>query len=123
MFLVYHVGFSLVIWCFDSGTGNEGRLHDSETAQKGAPVVKMQPIEVPIIPVSELKEATDDFGSNSLIGEGSYGRVYYGVLNSDQPAAIKKLDSNKQPDNEFLAQVWWFSGNTNSCSLNYVEIV
>jgi len=67
--------------------------------------VKLQPIEVPIIPFSELKEATDDFGSNSLIGEGSYGRVYYGVLNNDLPSAIKKLDSNKQPDNEFLAQV------------------
>ncbi|AEC10797.1 Protein kinase superfamily protein [Arabidopsis thaliana] len=86
--------------------GNDARHHQaSETAQKGPPVVKLQPIEVPIIPFSELKEATDDFGSNSLIGEGSYGRVYYGVLNNDLPSAIKKLDSNKQPDNEFLAQV------------------
>jgi len=90
-------------WC----EGNDARHHQaSETAQKGPPVVKLQPIEVPIIPFSELKEATDDFGSNSLIGEGSYGRVYYGVLNNDLlPSAIKKLDSNKQPDNEFLAQV------------------
>lgn len=89
-------------WCI----GNDARHHASETAQKGTPIVKVQPIEVPTIPVSELREATDDFGSNSLIGEGSYGRVYYGVLNNDKPAAIKKLDSNKQPDNEFLAQVW-----------------
>ncbi|KAG2308290.1 hypothetical protein Bca52824_028038 [Brassica carinata] len=85
--------------------GNDGRHHASEAAQKGAPAVKVQPIEVPTIPVSELKEATDDFGSTSLIGEGSYGRVYYGVLTNQQPAAIKKLGSNKQPDSEFLAQV------------------
>ena len=48
---------------------------------------------------------TDNFGTKALIGEGSYGRVYYGVLNSGQAAAIKKLDASKQPDQEFLAQV------------------
>lgn len=48
---------------------------------------------------------TDNFGTKSLIGEGSHGRVYYGILKSGQAAAIKKLDSSKQPDQEFLAQV------------------
>lgn len=48
---------------------------------------------------------TDYFGQKALIGEGSYGRVYYGVLKNGQAAAIKKLDSSKQPDEEFLAQV------------------
>lgn len=55
--------------------------------------------------MDELKEVTENFGSNSLIGEGSYGRVYYGNLKSGQAAAIKKLDASKQPDDEFLAQV------------------
>lgn len=55
--------------------------------------------------MDELKEITDNFGTNALIGEGSYGRVYYGVLKSGQAAAIKKLDASKQPDEEFLAQV------------------
>lgn len=104
LFFVSLLGFGF--WC----EGNDARHHQaSETAQKGTPVVKVQqPIEVPTIPFSELKEATDDFGSNSLIGEGSYGRVYYGVLNNDLLSAIKKLDSNKQPDTEFLAQVFCF---------------
>ena len=66
----------------------------------------MQPIEVPEIQADELKEVTDNFGQDSLIGEGSYGRVYYGVLKSGQAAAIKKLDASKQPDEEFLAQVY-----------------
>ena len=40
-----------------------------------------------------------------MIGEGSYGRVYYGVLKHGRAAAIKKLDTSKQPDQELLAQV------------------
>lgn len=55
--------------------------------------------------MDDLKDITDNFGTKALIGEGSYGRVYHGVLKSGQAAAIKKLDSSKQPDQEFLAQV------------------
>ncbi|KFK35405.1 hypothetical protein AALP_AA5G280500 [Arabis alpina] len=85
---------------------NDGRRNNaSETTKKSAQTVKVQPIEVDAILAEELIEATNDFGSNSLIGEGSYARVYYGVLKNDQPLAIKKLDTNNQPDDEFLAQV------------------
>ncbi|XP_057422925.1 pto-interacting protein 1-like [Lotus japonicus] len=86
-------------------SGNDGNHHASETAKQGGQTVKPQPIEVPNISEDELKEVTDNFGQDSLIGEGSYGRVYYGVLKNGQAAAIKKLDASKQPDEEFLAQV------------------
>ena len=85
--------------------GNDGNYHASQTAKQGTQPVKPQPIEVPNISADELKEVTDNFGQDSLIGEGSYGRVYYGVLKSGQAAAIKNLDASKQPDEEFLAQV------------------
>ncbi|KAM1012140.1 hypothetical protein ACFX13_048200 [Malus domestica] len=85
--------------------GNEGSHHASGAAPRGAQPVRVQPIEVPTIPFDELKEITEGFGTSALIGEGSYGRVYYGVLKSGQHAAIKKLDASKQPDEEFLAQV------------------
>lgn len=88
-----------------SSAGNVGGHHASEAAPKGSQAIKVQPIEVPAISMDELKEVTDNFGTNSLIGEGSYGRVYYGTLKSGQDAAIKKLDASKQPDDEFLAQV------------------
>nr|TKS14291.1 hypothetical protein D5086_0000043650 [Populus alba] len=88
-----------------SSAGHVGNYHASETAPRGTQAVKIQPIEVPAISVDELKEVTVNFGTDSLIGEGSYGRVYYGVLKSGQDAAIKKLDASKQPDDEFLAQV------------------
>ncbi|KAK7397010.1 hypothetical protein VNO78_18174 [Psophocarpus tetragonolobus] len=84
---------------------NDGNGRASETTRQGTQAVKIQPIEVPELPVDELKDITDSFGESSLIGEGSYGRVYYGVLKSGQAAAIKKLDASKQPDEEFLAQV------------------
>ncbi|KAL0317141.1 UNVERIFIED_CONTAM: putative receptor-like protein kinase [Sesamum angustifolium] len=58
-----------------------------------------------IRPSDKLMEITDHFGRKSFIGEGSYGRVYRGVLIRGQEAAIKKLDSSYQPDQEFLAQV------------------
>ncbi|KAK1294913.1 Pto-interacting protein 1 [Acorus calamus] len=85
--------------------GHDGGYGATDPAPKGAPPVKVLPPAVPAIPVDELKEITDNFGTKALIGEGSYGRVYYGVLKSGRAAAIKKLDASKQPDQEFLAQV------------------
>jgi hypothetical protein len=66
-------------------------------------------IEVPALSLDELREKTDDFGSKALVGKGSYGRVYYAVLENEQHVAVKKLDTlaDPEPDNEFLAQVWF----------------
>lgn len=71
-------------------------------AQKAAP-----PIEVPSLSLDELKEKTDNFGSKALIGEGSYGRVYYAILSNGKAVAVKKLDVSAEPESnvEFLTQV------------------
>ncbi|KAL5196232.1 PTI1-like tyrosine-protein kinase 3 [Glycine soja] len=65
------------------------------------------PIEAPALSLDELKEKTDNFGSKALIGEGSYGRVYYATLNNGKAVAVKKLDVSSEPEsnNEFLTQV------------------
>ncbi|KAL9419241.1 hypothetical protein AB3S75_037070 [Citrus x aurantiifolia] len=55
------------------------------------------PIEVHALPLDELKEKTDNFGSKALIGEGSYGRVYYTNLENGKAVAIKKLDVSSEP--------------------------
>ncbi|KAL9240770.1 hypothetical protein vseg_014952 [Gypsophila vaccaria] len=70
--------------------------------QKSAPT-----IEVPAVSLDELKEKTDNFGSNALIGEGSYGRVYYATLENGRAVAVKKLDVSLEPESnvEFLTQV------------------
>ncbi|KAK3166234.1 hypothetical protein QOZ80_1AG0043170 [Eleusine coracana subsp. coracana] len=63
-------------------------------------------INIPVLSLDELVEKTDDFGSNALIGEGSYGRVYYAELDNGTKLAVKKLDSNEnEPTTEFLTQV------------------
>jgi len=40
---------------------------------QGSQTVNVQPTEVPEIHADKLKEVTDNFGQDSLIGEGSYG--------------------------------------------------
>jgi pto-interacting protein 1 len=55
--------------------------------------------------LDELKEKTGNFGSKALIGEGSYGRVYYATLDSGKHVAVKKLDTSAESDNDFLTQV------------------
>ncbi|KAK8672026.1 hypothetical protein V6N13_110403 [Hibiscus sabdariffa] len=71
----------------------------------GAPQ-QILPIDIPSVPLAELNKMTDNFSKTALIGEGSYGRVFYGTFNG-QPAAIKKLDTAPlpQPDPEFGAQL------------------
>ncbi|KAK8918648.1 Pto-interacting protein 1 [Platanthera zijinensis] len=101
-------------------TGNEGSYRTSDHTPKGVQNVKLQPIEVPVIPVEEIKDITDNFGNNALIGEGSYGRVYYGILKNGRAAALKKLDASKQPDQEFISQVSMVSRLKNE---NVVELL
>ncbi|KAG6410009.1 hypothetical protein SASPL_128055 [Salvia splendens] len=111
---VYVIGF-----CEAYLLGHAGNYHTTEATSKDQ-AVKIQPIAVPSIPVDELKEVTSNFSTDSLIGEGSYGRVYYGILTNGRAAAIKKLDASKQPDDEFLAQVSMVSRLKHE---NFVELL
>ncbi|KAI4988975.1 hypothetical protein ZWY2020_036292 [Hordeum vulgare] len=81
----------------------EGNGFDTKSDPTKAP----PPIEIPELSLDELKEKTDNFGSKALIGEGSYGRVYYAILDSGKHLAVKKLDTSAdpEPDNEFLTQL------------------
>ncbi|WOL11520.1 hypothetical protein Cni_G20283 [Canna indica] len=65
------------------------------------------PIDVPALSLNELKDKTNNFGSEALAGEGSSGRVYVAVLNDGKQVALKKLDSSSEADSntEFLIQV------------------
>ncbi|KAL0392499.1 UNVERIFIED_CONTAM: PTI1-like tyrosine-protein kinase [Sesamum radiatum] len=80
--------------------------------QRGKPPTPVKPEVQKAVPpidwsLEELKEKTDNFGSKALIGEGSYGRVYFAQLNSGNEVAVKKLDVSSEPDSnvEFLTQV------------------
>ncbi|GMN55858.1 hypothetical protein TIFTF001_024975 [Ficus carica] len=86
------------------GSGR-GEPRSSNIVRSGAPQ-KVLPIETPAISLDELNRLTGNFGSKALIGEGSYGRVFYAKLSNGQAAAIKKLDTGSQePDSDFAAQL------------------
>ncbi|KAG6524902.1 hypothetical protein ZIOFF_014847 [Zingiber officinale] len=79
------------------------------------------PIEVPLLSLEELNEKTDNFGSKSLVGEGSYGRVYFAVLEDGKQVAVKKLDSSSEDNtSEFLTQVSMVSRMKHE---NFVEML
>ncbi|KAJ8899987.1 hypothetical protein K2173_024098 [Erythroxylum novogranatense] len=86
--------------------GGTGEPKNGNPAKSGAPQ-KVLPIEIPSISLDELNRLTNNFGTKSLIGEGSYGRVFSATLSNGVPAAIKKLDTStsQEPDSDFAAQV------------------
>ncbi|XVF07400.1 hypothetical protein REPUB_Repub06bG0135700 [Reevesia pubescens] len=91
---------------FGAAGGARGEPRTSNVVKSGAPQ-KVLPIAIPAIPLNALNRMTGNFGTKALIGEGSYGRVFYGKLSDGQPAAIKKLDtgSSPEPDSDFGVQL------------------
>ncbi|KAK1287535.1 putative protein kinase [Acorus calamus] len=86
--------------------GNDRESRGPNFARNGAPQ-KALPIEIPALTLADLNRMTGNFGQKALIGEGSYGRVFYATLSGGQAAAIKKLDpsASQEPESEFAAQV------------------
>lgn len=94
----------LIVFGYGVIGSERGEPRSSNVVKSGAPQ-KVLPIEIPVVPLDELNRITSNFGSKALIGEGSYGRVFYGQFNG-AAAAIKKLDtSSSEPDSDFATQV------------------
>lgn len=54
----------------------------------------------------ELKEATNNFETASVLGEGGFGKVFKGVLSDGTQVAIKRLTTGgQQGDKEFIVEV------------------
>lgn len=54
----------------------------------------------------QLHSATGGFGKSNVIGHGSFGLVYRGVLNDGRKIAVKLMDrAGKQGEEEFEVEV------------------
>ncbi|KAJ8510564.1 hypothetical protein OPV22_000998 [Ensete ventricosum] len=108
-------------WSPTNNTDGPHRGSKYSAAPKSETAKAPPPIELPALSLEELKETTDNFGSKSLIGEGSYGRVYFAVLNNGKQVAVKKLDTSSEDNStEFLTQVSLVSRLKHE---NFVEIL
>ncbi|KAH0725826.1 hypothetical protein KY284_001691 [Solanum tuberosum] len=57
--------------------------------------------------LTELKQATNNFSSDNLIGEGGYSEVYKGLLKDGQPVAVKRLTRGSQEEmtSDYLSEL------------------
>ncbi|KAL6193289.1 hypothetical protein ACLB2K_034373 [Fragaria x ananassa] len=67
-----------------------------------------------VFPLEEIEEATGYFDESKIIGEGGYGKVYFGVLGKKE-VAIKKMRSNKCK--EFFAELKVL------CKIHHINVV
>ncbi|KAL5994281.1 hypothetical protein ACLOJK_035153 [Asimina triloba] len=91
--------------------------HQPENTKKNAPVEPEEKIDTgngniaaQTFTFRELAAATKNFRPECLLGEGGFGRVYKGRLESSQIVAVKQLDRNGlQGNREFLVEVLMLS--------------
>ncbi|BAT93501.1 serine/threonine-protein kinase PBS1 [Vigna umbellata] len=91
-----------------NGNGNNGDSKRELAALKDGPAVQ---IAAQTFTFRELAAATKNFRPQSFLGEGGFGRVYKGRLETTgQAVAVKQLDRNGlQGNREFLVEVLMLS--------------
>ncbi|XP_058086359.1 probable receptor-like protein kinase At5g24010 [Magnolia sinica] len=64
-----------------------------------------------LIPFAEIKLATNNFDENSIIGGGSFGKVYKGVLQDGTKVAVKRhgMTMSQQGFSEFQTEIMFLS--------------
>ncbi|KAF6159065.1 hypothetical protein GIB67_032682 [Kingdonia uniflora] len=63
-------------------------------------------LDLPVFDFVTIENATNNFSSNNILGEGGFGPVYKGVLSTGQEIAVKRLSKNSgQGQEEFKNEV------------------
>ncbi|KAG9144742.1 hypothetical protein Leryth_017226 [Lithospermum erythrorhizon] len=96
-----------------SSGGDRTKPRSNSSLREESSVAKEIPdaqIAAQIFTFRELAAATNNFRTESFLGEGGFGRVYKGRLSSGQVVAVKQLDRNGlQGNREFLVEVLMLS--------------
>ncbi|KAK4849852.1 hypothetical protein QYF36_001394 [Acer negundo] len=61
--------------------------------------------EVPLIDMSTIAAATNNFSQANMIGMGGFGPVYKGNLSTGQEIAVKRLSNNSGQDNDLNPKI------------------
>ncbi|KAK6130459.1 hypothetical protein DH2020_035797 [Rehmannia glutinosa] len=96
---------------FKEGSADKSRSRSNNDSKKETTIPKEPNIAAQTFTFRELAAATKNFRPESLLGEGGFGRVYKGRLESTgQVVAVKQLDRNGlQGNREFLVEVLMLS--------------
>ncbi|XP_022962556.1 probable LRR receptor-like serine/threonine-protein kinase At3g47570 [Cucurbita moschata] len=86
--IIFTVAFSTLALSFIIGT----LIHFMRKKSKTAPSTEFVKGQHEMVSYDELRLATENFSEQHLIGKGSFGSVYKGILKQDVPVAIKVLD-------------------------------
>ncbi|CAA0839619.1 Protein kinase family protein [Striga hermonthica] len=66
---------------------------------------------VQVFDYAELEEATDNFHSSRVLGDGGFGTVYYGTLSDGRAVAVKRLyENNFKRVEQFMNEVKILTG-------------
>ncbi|XP_015075674.1 LEAF RUST 10 DISEASE-RESISTANCE LOCUS RECEPTOR-LIKE PROTEIN KINASE-like 1.1 [Solanum pennellii] len=61
---------------------------------------------IPVFSYSELEDATNDFNSSRVLGDGGFGTVYYGQLKDGREVAVKRLyEHNSKRMQQFVNEI------------------
>ncbi|GAB4830300.1 hypothetical protein Ancab_019938 [Ancistrocladus abbreviatus] len=112
--LIVAAGLALLLYLFCIRKRGQG-FQDFEKGKGKTPIVKMKQINeratkgpnnkesrpVPfsdggnaVMPIEVLREATNNFSDENILGEGGFGIVYKGVLQDGTQIAVKRMESN-----------------------------
>ncbi|KAG6688275.1 hypothetical protein I3842_11G116000 [Carya illinoinensis] len=95
-------GQELYIKMASSELGMAKRRHEKDCENEGL----KEDMELPIIDLTAIVNATNNFSSNKKLGEGGFGPVYKGTLPEGQVIAVKRLSTNSgQGPIEFINEV------------------
>ncbi|KAG7558041.1 Protein kinase domain [Arabidopsis suecica] len=101
------IGFAVIVLCLYFFLTRRNRRKEKQRLEgKDVEDHKIKDAKLLKLDFDTIRIATNDFSPNNHLGEGGFGAVYKGVLDSGEEIAVKRLSMKSgQGDNEFVNEV------------------